>query len=179
MSFFIKNNDTLEVEITGEALQLKPFIKLVNRDKTKLKKKAKAELVYVYYYADYKSEFQSIIDIKEREEEIISVLDDLPKSWKPDKAVVDAIEFYRKRSETIASKALEKQRENIDKLIDKIGIFMQDDDANIVSKAAMMSKGVNQFIRDIDELEKIVKGQQELHQGEIRGSQEKSLLEDD
>lgn len=178
MNLFIFNPTTYEVDINPEAVTLKPFNKIVKRDKTKLKVKAKAEFAYIYFMQDYKSDFQATIDPNIRSAEIIDVLEGLPEGWKPDKTINDALVFYKSRSETIASKALEKQRANIDKLIDKIGTFMGSDDANIVSKAAIMSKNVNQFIKDIDELEKVVKGQQETD-SRHKGSQEKSMMEDD
>ena len=179
MNLFILNPVTFEVDISPEVTLLKFANKIIDRDKTKDKKKAKAELAFIYFMTDYKSDFQSILDENDRAKEIISVIEGLPDGWKEDKIVREARIFYKERSKTIASVALEYQRANIFTLLEKIGTFMESDDANEVQKAATMSAKVNSFIKDIDELEKIVKGQQEVSSNRHRGSQDKSMMEDD
>lgn len=178
MNLFIFNPSTYEVDIAPEAALLKPFSVLIKRDKTKLKTKVKAELAYIYFMQDFKSDFQSTTDSKKRSLEIIPVLEGLPEGWRPDKLIKEALLFYKERSLTIASKALDRQRDNIDKLIDKVGKFMKSDDANEVVKAANLSSKVLPFIKDIDDLEKMVKGQQESS-SRHKGSQDKAMLEDD
>lgn len=178
MNLFIFNPTTYEVDVNPEAALLTPFKKIIKRDKSNLKARAKAELAYIYFMQDFKSDFQSTVNEDIRSTEIISVLDGLPADWKPDKIIKDALVFYKERSMTIAAKALDRQRENIDKLIDKIGDFMDSDDANEVTKAANMSSKVNQFIKDIDALENIVKGQQESSERH-KGSQDKAMMEDE
>lgn len=178
MQLFLFNQSTFEVDVSPEITQIKPLNKLVTRDKSVLKLVAKAELAYIYFMADYKSDFQSIIDEDERSKEIITVLDNLPKGWKPDKAVQDAIIFYKERSKTIASVALEHQRKNVYTLITKIGDFINSDDIGEIQKATTISEKIKGLILSIDDLEKIVKGQQET-ESRHRGSQQKGMLEDE
>jgi len=178
MNLFILNKSTFEIDISPEVVLLKPFNKIIKRDRSKLKNKAKGELAFIYFMSDYKSDFQNILDYTERQEQVISVIDNLSDEWKPDKVVIDAMDFYKKRSETVASIALEKQRENIQNLVNKVGKFINSDDANDVSKGANISAKINSFIEDLSKLEKLVQGQQESS-NRHRGSQEKGMMEDE
>lgn len=178
MSFFTLNKETFELDISPETVLLTPFKKIILRDKSKNKNKAMGELAYVYYMVDYKSEFQSVLDEKQRSLDVISMIDSLSERWKPDKIIKDAIKFYRERNETIASLALEAQRDNIQKLINKIGDFIDSTDSNDVNRAVSMSEKLPKLIASIDDLEKVVKGQIEAKASTHRGSQEPGMYED-
>ena len=86
--------------ISEEAYLLKPFKKLWDRDKTKLKERSLAEMGFIYFMEDFKSDFSDIVDEEDRQTEVISVLE-LSPDWKEDDVVKAAREFYRKRSEEI------------------------------------------------------------------------------
>jgi hypothetical protein len=89
-----------QIVIAEEAWLLKPFKKIWDRDKTKLKEFALGEISFIYFMEDFKSDFSDIVDEKEREAEVVQNVN-LPSGWKEDDVVRDAREFYRKRSEEI------------------------------------------------------------------------------
>ena len=179
MNLFLMNPTTFEVDINPEALLLKPFHKILARDRSINKKKAKAELAYIYFMCDFRSDYQSTVDLEQRSSDIIEVLDGLPQGYSPDKLVKDACDFYKERSKSIASVALENQRVNVNTLITRIGNFMNSDDVNTVEKASKLSEKIKPLIISIDDLEKIVKGQINSNTSSVRGNQEKALMEDD
>lgn len=100
MHIFEFSKSSYRVNVAEEALLLTPFKNIYKRDKSRGKDKAINELAFVWFYADIKSPYQSIIDDEERTEEIIKDTE-LPNTWKPDKLVKDAIEFYKKRNKTV------------------------------------------------------------------------------
>jgi len=178
MNLFILNRDTYEVDIDPTLTLINPFKKIIDRDKTLLKKKAKAELAYIYFMCDYKSDFITILDEEIKKQEIIASIEGLDSTWKEDKVIKQACEFYIKRRETLASIALDTQTKIVHKLLAKIETFADDDDAAVVQKATAMAEKIKNLITQINDLEKVVKGQQELI-ARHRGSQEKGMMEDD
>lgn len=98
----IKNG---KLEITPEALGLKYFKTLWTRDKSKDKTKAYNDILYVYYYCDFKSPFFKYPP-EEREilikEEVLN-----SKDYKIDKDVLSAIDGYSEISKTPIMKMLE------------------------------------------------------------------------
>ena len=77
MHIFEFSKTSYKVNIAEEALLLTPFKNLHKRDKSRGKDKAINELAFVWFYADIKSPYQSIIDNDERTEEIIKDTDKL------------------------------------------------------------------------------------------------------
>ena len=134
-----------QLVISEEAYALLPFKVLWERDKTKLKEKALAELGYVYFMEDYKSDFSDVVNEDERKKEVIPVLS-LPSSWKEDKAVIEAREFYRKRSEEIIPLLLLRDSKVV---IDKMREYFRE-----VDFLALDDKGRPKY--DIDKLARVV-----------------------
>lgn len=178
MNLFLLNKSTYEVDINPEALLLKPFHKILARDRSQQKKKAKAELAYVWFMCDYKSDYQSYLDEEERSSSIVEVLEGLPKEYKPDKLVKEACEFYRERSKTVASSLLEDQKKGLLLLSSKVKEMLEGDEEVDVSKVATVYTKIPALIKALDEIEKVVKGQQELSSSTHRGSQDKAMYED-
>ena len=56
-----------KVVISPEALMLKPFREIYNRDKSKSKDLAFLELSYIYFYCDPRSDYQYIIDSDDKD----------------------------------------------------------------------------------------------------------------
>ena len=79
-----------EVRVAPEALTLKPFRKLWQRDKSKDKSNVIQELSFIYFYCDPRSDYQYIIDDDDRMK-AVKEGEGLPDSWKPDKDVEAAI----------------------------------------------------------------------------------------
>lgn len=100
--FELKNN---VVTFAPQALLLKPFKALWDRDKSEDKAKANDELAFIWYMEDVRSDFYDIIEEDERREEVLKFLTELPSTYKPDVAVQDATRFYR-GSESVSVKIL-------------------------------------------------------------------------
>lgn len=99
MRLFEFSKESYEVRISEEVAILIPFKKILTRDKSKSKDMAIKELSFIYFYSDITSPYQGIIDLNARKEEIIKDIE-LPKTWKIDSIINDAIEFYKSRSKT-------------------------------------------------------------------------------
>ena len=82
------------------------FKKILDRDKTKEKSKAMKEMLFIWNYADIKSDFMYITNAKLRFETVRDSVG-LPKTWKLDQTMKDAITFYRKHSVTIVGELYE------------------------------------------------------------------------
>lgn len=100
MNGFLLKNGTLTVE--DQLWALIPFKKIIKRDKSRDKDRALKEMLFIYYYCDIKSDYL-IIDPKFRIDEIIKDID-LPKEWKIDEIVKEAMNFYEERSLTVVGK---------------------------------------------------------------------------
>ena len=71
------------VVISPEALALKPFRRIWERDKSEDKGKALQELSFIYFYCDPRSDYKIIMDDDERLEEIKKG-EGLRDAWKAD-----------------------------------------------------------------------------------------------
>lgn len=100
MQIFQFDKTSYKVRILEEVLLLTPFKNVYKKDKSRAKVLALNELAFVWFFADIKSPYQSIIDEEDRTEEIVKDTD-LDDNWKPDKAVKAAIDFYKERDKTV------------------------------------------------------------------------------
>jgi hypothetical protein len=89
-----------KLRVRDEAWSYPAFKKILDRDKTKDKSRAMKEMFFLWSYADIKSDFMYITILKDRE---VAVRDGvgLPKTWKLDKTVQEAVDFYTKHSITV------------------------------------------------------------------------------
>lgn len=104
-----------KVTIAPEALTLKSFKKIWDRDRSSSKSKAITELSYIYFYCDPRSEYAIFIDEETRAAEIKKG-EGLPDKWEPDKLVIEAMELYRKLTVTVSAGLLEDARVSIDRI---------------------------------------------------------------
>lgn len=180
MNLFELNNGV--VTFAPQAIVLKPFKDLWDRDKTKDKITATLELSFVYFFCDFKSDFIDIIDEKEREEEIKKIL--FPnKKWKSDSKIQEAINFYRTRSETVTTKLLE----NALSAVDKVSTYLSTVDLNDVDergkpihdakKVADTIGSLDKLVESLGKIQDRVKKEREVKE-RMRGNKEKKLFED-
>lgn len=82
-------------------MMIKEFkaIKLKNKDDDNMTLK---EMSYIWFFVDMRSDFQNILDERERKEEIKHAIS-LPKDWEPSIEVLDAIDFYKEHNRTPSS----------------------------------------------------------------------------
>ena len=177
--FELDNNNVI---FAPEALELKPFRALWDRDKTKDKKEATAELAFVRFYSDYKSDFANIVDEETRAIEIVKVLENFKKD-KPDDLIWAACDFYKKRQNTLSMDLLDGIRIGIDKMKEFfINFDLKKTDSN--GRPVYNPKQINDIIRDIGktvqsvaEVEDQVRKELE-EKSSMRGKREKTFFED-
>ena len=162
-----------EVRIAPEALTLKPFKKLWNRDKSKDKEKAMMELSFLYFYCDPRSDYQYIIDDDIRMD-AVKEGQGLPEDWKPDATVREAITFYRS-FDTTSAVLLRAASEAVDK-IQKLIKDLEPDDTKSLKEFLMALKLIPEVASMIQDAEKALNEEQEF--GEAKGAMEKTLFDD-
>lgn len=169
------------VVISEEALALKPFKKLWDRDKSKTKDKAIAELSYCFFMEDPASDYQYLVDREERSKAIIE--GEGLKDWKPDKAVEEAMAFYAS-FKTTSALILEDTRyaaDNLRKSLRNIDLEATDDRGKpIYTVASIISaiKQVPQLVKELSEAERAVAKEMAETNGRVRGQRAKTILED-
>lgn len=166
------------LSISEEALCLKPFKALWVRDKTEKKDRAIMELGYVYFMEDPRSDYQYIIDREERSDKI-KIDQGFRENWKPDKAVLDAMELYAS-FKTTSALLLEDTRAFVDgyrNKLRKLTADMDDLDVKEVKNVGDIIKQIPEMVKNLDEAEKAIT--RELAQSDkVRGAQEKNIYED-
>ena len=170
------------VTISEEALALKPFRDIWNRDKSENKINAVNELSFVYFYADPRSDYQ-MLTIPEDRIKAIKEGEGLPADWEPDVMVKRAIEFYDS-FKPMSALLLDDTRKMINKLRD----YIQNVDFSETDKSGKPLYTLNTItstIKQIPELTKLLnEAERAVHQemleaAKARGSVEKTILDDD
>jgi hypothetical protein len=163
-------------------MMLKPFRDIWKRDKSKGKDKALQELAYIYFMEDSRSDYQIYVDKEERSRQV-KLGEGIPESWKPDKLVTEAQEFYAGfKSE--AALLLEDIRVAITKLrefIKTIDLSAVDDKGKPIytlNTYTATIKQIPELITSLDEAEKSIH-KEAVTSDKVRGSVEKAMFEDD
>ena len=169
------------VIIEPEALLLKPFRVIWDRDKKDTKEKAITELGFVYFFSDPRSDYQYIVDEDERIK-AIKEGEGLPDKWVPDKQVLAAIDFY-KQFKTSSVLLLETTRMLVDKLMKQMKTLDLDerDDKNkpifALNTITATIEKVPGLVVKLDEAEKTIAAELK-NDSRMRGQGEKSVFED-
>jgi len=152
------------------------FKKIWDRDPSKTKKKAKQEFAYIYFIADYKSEYNTFG--LEKEENIAKdIMKD--KKYIPDDTVIEAIEKYEKLQLTSSMRYLKSIRMTVDSLI----AYLESLKYNPVKKKDYEPAKITKSLKDIEViLEKLEKWERKVfHEEEemiIRGGGKAGMFED-
>ncbi len=171
-----------QVKISEEALSIKAFRDIWNRDKSVEKIKAIQELGFVYFYCDPRSDYMFLIDEDTRMQKIIEQ-EGLPSNWKPDKEVQKAIEVYKYLTTTPGSLLLQDTRELVDKLrnqLKEIDLTLMDDKGKPVYTLNTITSTIKQIpdlIKDLNEAEKTIADEIDEN-AKMRGSGIKKIFED-
>ena len=166
-----------KVVIEPELLTLKPFKQIWTRDKTVNKDKALAEIAFIYFMTDPRSDYQYLVDDKERME-AIKEGEGLPPKWEPDKIVTEAMEFY-KSFKPISALLLEDTRFMVNKFRAKLRELDFDNlEVKEFKEITAIVKQITPLIRDLDEAEKALNSEMRSS-GKMRGQGEKTIFEDD
>lgn len=169
------------VVISEEALILKPFKKIWDRDKSKDKNKALQELAYIYFMEDPASDYSYLTD-KEDRSRAIKEGEGLREDWEPDEDLIKAMSFYASFKSTSAL-MLEDTRIAVDNLrnyLRKIDLGETDDKGrpvHTISTVVSAIKQIPQLVTDLAEAEKAI-AKEMFEQGRVRGQRAKSIFED-
>lgn len=174
--------EAYKVVISEEAMALKPFKQLWNRDRSVNKDKAISELAYVYFMEDPASDYQYLVDRDERSKAIIEG-EGLPVDWKPDKAVKEAMDFYSsfKTTSALILEDTRKVAENLRKALPTLDITEEDDKGRPKHTIASITKAIrelNILIKELSETERVIAKEMAETNGRVRGQRAKTILED-
>lgn len=166
--------------VEPEALLLKPFKKIWTRDRSYNKETAMAELGFIYFMSDPRSDYQYLTNPDDREA-AIKEGEGLPKKWKPDTVIKEAITFYETFKPTPAL-LLEDTRLAIDKLRTALRDIdltqtIRGKPVHSISTIIAAIKQVPALVEELNKAEKAVNSQI-LEDSRMRGQGEKTLLED-
>ena len=170
------------VSVDPEALLLAPFKAIYDRDKRKDKSMAMQELAYIYFMSDPRSDYQYLVDEEVRSDEIIKGLG-MPKGWKEDAVVKRARAFYESFKPASAG-LLEDTKIAVNKLrhlLRNIDLEETDDKGRPVYTLNTITATIKQIpglVKDLDEAERAL-SRDIMQEAKARGSQSKSLLEDE
>lgn len=168
--------------ISEEALLLKPFKKLWDRDKSEDKQMALQELGYCYFMEDPRSDYQMYMDRAIRSEKIKEG-EGLRQDWEPDEDVKAAMGFYSnfKSDAAILLEDTKKQVLKIRQLANEIDVNEIDNIADrltALDKLATISSKMPKISVEIMEAEKRM-NEEIQNADKVRGSVEKAMMEDD
>ena len=167
--------------IEPEALLLKPFKQIWQRDRSQNKDKAMMELGFIYFFCDPRSDYQYLTD-EEQRKQAIKEGEGLPEKWEPDKVVLDAMEFYNSFKPTSAL-LLEDTRFAVDKLrklLREIDLTQTDDKGKPIYTLNTITATIKQvpsLVKDLDDAEKAI-AKESMVAGKMRGQGEKTIMED-
>lgn len=172
---------TVDEEVWG----LRPFKKILERDKSKEKELANAEVLFIWYWCDVKSDYL-LMKESDRLKELIKDIPALPKNWKKDKVIDEAIELYKKLSRTILQdlyiKALKSAQDVGDYLQNTKALLYERDKADRpVTKIADITRGLKDvkiIMKDLKLAEKEVIKEIEDNEGRQKGSKSFATFED-
>ena len=169
------------IEISEEALALKAFKDIWQRDKSPNKAIAIQELGFIYFMEDPRSDYQYIVDRDDRTESIKEG-EGLAKNWKPDKLVKEGMKLYAS-FKTPSALLLEDTRYAVDKLrglLREIDLSQTDDKGKPIYTLNTITATIKQIpdlVKSLDEAERTLA--KEIAQSDkVRGAQEKAMYED-
>lgn len=171
-----------KLKISEEALAIKAFRDIWERDKTTNKGKAIQELSYIYFFCDPRSDYMFLVDEDTRSAKI-KEQEGLSSKWKPDKLIKDAMDVYKYLTTSTGTMLLQDTRELIDKMrkqLKEIDLSKTDDKGKPIytlSSVTATIKLIPGLLKDLSEAEKAVNAEVE-EAAEARGDAVKHLFED-
>lgn len=174
--------ENFQITITEEALLVKAFRDIWERDQSPKKLLATLELGYMYFLCDPRSDYMYLVDESTRSDAII-LQEGMPKTWKPDTLVKDAMRIYKTLTTTSGSLLLEDTRELIDRVraqMKEIDLSLTDDKGKPIYTLQTVVATIKQIPGLIEDLNKAEKSlTKELDEvSRMRGAGSKKILED-
>lgn len=171
-----------QIQPTQEAFLIKPIRDLYNKDKTKHKDNFMQAMSILYFLVDPRSSYSYIIDEKERLKEIL-IQEGLPKDFKIDNTLKEAIEAYKKHVITLSYLLLQDTKiaiDNVRKFLKEIDLKDTDDKGKplyTITSVVQAIKQIPQLATALMEAEKAVSKEIE-EAGRMRGTGQRTLMED-
>ncbi len=168
--------------ITEEALFVKSFRKLWERDQTPDKENVLLEFGFMYFQYDPRSDYMFIEDEQERFEEI-KVREGLPEGWQPDEMVKAAIEDYKFLTQTTSSLLIEDTRLTIGKIrkfLREVDLSAEDDKGKpkyTIQSITSATSQLPKLARDLAEAQKEI-DKEIAENSQMRGKKTKKVMED-
>ena len=171
--------------VSEVAWGLEPFKKILIKDKSKNKESALKEMLFIYYFADIKSDYFYITIKEDRINEIKKDVG-LDASWKIDPIIENAINFYIERSTTVlqslyesavhAAFEISNYLKNTKTLLEErtekgVTVTKLNEVTNALSK-------IPSIMKDLTEAHKELVKEQKNKEGRMKGSKELSMFED-
>lgn len=185
MNLFQFSKEAYEITFDPITLNIEKFKKIINRDKSKDKAIAMKELSFIYFYSDIRSDYMYKTNLEERKNEIVKDLT-LPKGWKIDKELQEAIDLYNERSTTVNSslyKSACKAAMDVSQYLQTADELLMERDENgkIVTDISKITGALEKVPRIMANLTaahtELVK-EQKITEGRTKGSKEFSVFED-
>lgn len=170
-----------KVTISPEALLLKPFKKIWERDKSKSKDRALSELAFIYFYCDPRSDYMYIIDDETRMDEIKKG-EGLKEDWEPDTHLIKAMELYTQLTTTTSAGLLQDARASVEKIREELrNLSFEAVDPAKLPKA--LKDAADTLTRIPDLMESLQKAERTLNSdilenSRMRGQGSKTIYED-
>lgn len=176
---------TYSVKYSPLLLTLEPFKKIIDRDKTKGKEIAIKEISFIAFFADIRSDYMYIVNDEERARELVNDLE-LPKNWKIDATIKQAIEFYTSRSTTVNSsiyKSACKAAIDISNYLNKTDALLSERDENgkvvtDISKITSALEKVPKIMANLNSAHTELIKEQKITEGRTKGSKTFNIFED-
>ena len=152
-------------------------------DRSKQKEKFMQQLSYMFFMVDPRSTYSYIIDLEEREKQII-LQEGLPENFKPSPELKEAMEIYEKHTITSSTRLLESTRIAVDALSEELKQTRErlsertDKGAAVYKVNDIMAslERVLKFIPQLQELERKVEA--EIKENTRAKGTENSMFED-
>ena len=154
-----------QVTFSPQALLLKPFREIWDLDTSEDKRIANNEMAYIYFMCDDRSDHMYILNEDERHDVVVNSLEGLDDEWIKGKYIDEAMEFYKKYSETTSTNLLRSTRS----IVERISIFLDTVDVN--ERDAKTNKPVfdiGKVIASVEKIPKLVKSINEIEQEVVK-----------
>lgn len=170
-----------KIVISEEALAIKAFRDIWNRDRSVSKDKAILELGFLYFFLDPRSDYAYIINEEDRLN-IIKEQQGFGENWKPDAKLKIAMNVYKTLTTTTGSLLLDSARVVAERLRDAMTQFdiqaaLTEEGSQVFSRVAKATTEIPKIVQSIAEAEKIVNA--EIIEGnKLRADKQKTIAED-
>ena len=170
-----------QIKVADEALLVRPIRRLFNMDRTQGKEHFYKQMSVLYFVYSPSSNYAYINDEKERLKEVMR--QEGINEFKNTAEFKEAVEVYKKLVKTASSELLADTRLIIEKMrqaLKSVDFANLDDkdSVNAIKTVATVVGMIPKLVKDLAEAEKAVAKELE-EQGNTRGSQELTILDDD